>query len=254
MKLTKRNYYSKKADTEYMSYSQLKAFDQCPAKAMAILKGEYEREETEAMLVGSFVDAWLDGKKEFERFVNEHPQMFNSRTGELKVNFKLAQDICNIIKADEYLYKQLKGRRQVIVTGKIAGVPFKGKIDSLKPNVIVDGKILRNCEDVWQDGEKKPFYKANGYDIQGAIYKTIYKQKTGKDLPFRLAVVTKEKTPDKRVFEFSNETIDTALQEVIVKAPIYDNIKHGREEAWGCGVCDYCRSKRKLSEDNVEVL
>ena len=103
-------------------------------------------------------------------------------------------------------------------------------------------------------GEKKPFYKANGYDIQGAIYKTIYKQMTGQDLPFRLGVVTKEKAPDKRIFEFSAETIETALQEVIAKAPIYNAIKQGKEQAWGCGVCDYCRSKRKLSKENIEIL
>lgn len=252
MKLTKRNYYSKKADMEYMSYSQFKAFDECPAKAMAMLKGEYEREETESMLVGSYVDAWLDG--ELKKFREQHPEIFNSRTGELKANFKLADELCDIIKADKYLYSQLKGKRQVIITGNIAGVPFKGKIDSLTADCIVDGKVLKDCEDIWHNGERKPFYKANGYDIQGAIYKTIYKQMTGQDLPFRLGVVTKEKAPDKRIFEFSAETIETALQEVIAKAPIYQAIKQGKEDAWGCGVCDYCRSKRKLSEETIEIL
>ena len=77
---------------------------------------------------------------------------------------------------------------------------------------------------------------------------------TGQDLPFRLGVVTKEKTPDKRIFEFSSETIETALQEVIAKAPIYHAIKQGKEQTWACGVCDYCRSKRKLSEENIEIL
>ena len=252
MKLTKRNYYSKKADMEYMSYSQFKAFDECPAKAMAILKGEYEREETESMLVGSYVDAWLDG--ELAKFKEQHPEIFNSRTGELKANFKLADELCEIIKADKYLYSQLKGKRQVIITGNIAGVPFKGKIDSLTADCIVDGKVLKDCEDIWHNGERKPFYKANGYDIQGAIYKTIYKQTSGKDLPFRLGVVTKEKAPDKRIFEFSAETIETALQEVIAKAPIYQDIKNGTESAWACGICDYCRSKRKLSEEIIEIL
>ena len=252
MKLTKRNYYSKKADKEYMSYSQFKTFDECPAKAMAILNGEYEREETESMLIGSYVDAWLDG--ELGKFKKQHPEIFNSRTGELKSNFKLAEELCDVIKKDEYLYKQLKGKRQVIITGNIAGVPFKGKIDSLTAENIVDGKVLKDCNDTWQNGEKKPFYKANGYDIQGAIYKTIYKQMTSQDLPFRLGVVTKEKVPDKRIFEFSAETIETALQEVIAKAPVYNAIKQGKEEAWNCGVCDYCRSKRKLSEENVEIL
>ena len=252
MKLTKRNYYSKKADMEYMSYSQFKAFDECPAKAMAILKGEYEREETESMLVGSYVDAWLDG--ELAKFKKQHPEIFNSRTGELKSNFKLAEELCDIIKADKYLYSQLKGKRQVIITGNIAGVPFKGKIDSLTADCIVDGKVLKDCEDIWHNGERKPFYKANGYDIQGAIYKTIYKQTSGKDLPFRLGVVTKEKAPDKRIFEFSAETIETALQEVIAKAPIYHAMKQGKEQTWACGVCDYCRSKRKLSEETIEIL
>ena len=252
MKLTKRNYYSKKADKEYMSYSQFKAFDECPAKAMAIINGEYAREETESMLVGSYVDAWLDG--ELKKFKEKHPEIFNSRTGELKSNFKLAEELCEVIKKDEYLYKQLKGKRQIVITGNIAGVPFKGKIDSLTSENIVDGKVLKDCEDIWHNGEKKPFYKAYGYDIQGAIYKTIYKQTTGQDLPFRLGVVTKEKTPDKRIFEFSAETIETALQEVIAKAPVFNDIKKGKEEAWNCGVCDYCRSKRKLSEENIEIL
>lgn len=252
MKLTKRNYYSKKADMEYMSYSQFKAFDECPAKAIATLKGEYEIEETEAMLVGSYVDAWLDGER--AKFKREHIEIFNSRTGHLKANFKFAEELCDIIKKDEFLYTQLKGKRQVIITGNIAGVPFKGKIDSLTADCIVDGKVLKDCEDIWHNGEKKPFYKANKYDIQGAIYKTIYKQMTGQDLPFRLGVVTKEKAPDKRIFEFSAETIETALQEVIAKAPIYQAIKEGKEEAWGCGVCDYCRAKRKLSEETIEIL
>ena len=44
MKVTKSNYYSKKVDDEYMSYSQFKLFDECPAKAMAIIKGEYKQE------------------------------------------------------------------------------------------------------------------------------------------------------------------------------------------------------------------
>ena len=252
MKLTKRNYYSKKADMEYMSYSQFKAFDECPAKAMAILKGEYQREETESMLVGSYVDAWLDG--ELAKFKKQHPEIFNSRTGELKSNFKLAEELCDIIKADKYLYSQLKGKRQVIITGNIAGVPFKGKIDSLTADCIVDGKVLKDCEDIWHNGERKPFYKANGYDIQAILYKTLYKQQTGKDLPFRLAVVTKEKTPDKRIYEFKDETLNDALQEIICKAPVFDLMKKGVEPIYRCEKCDYCKATKQLSKNNIEYL
>lgn len=252
MKITKTNYYSKKIDEEYMSYSQFKDFDKCPAMAMAKLDGSYQPEYSDSLLVGSYVDAWLDGQ--LVKFKEKHPEIFNSRTGELKANFQQAEDICKIIKKDKYLYKQLKGKRQMVVTGNIAGVKFKGRLDSLLEDKIVDGKVLKDCADVWQDGERKPFYKANRYDIQGAIYKTLYQQETGKDLDFYLAVVTKEKQPDKRLFKFSNQTLDDALQEIIAKAPVFDAMKQGKEEVWACGVCDYCKMQKFLSENDIEIL
>lgn len=252
MELNEMNYYTEEADQEYMSYSQFKDFDKCPACAMAKLKGEWQDETTDALLVGSYVDAWLDG--ELDKFREEHPEIYNTRTGELKANIKTADDLCIIIQKDEYLYNLLKGKRQVIITGSIAGVKFKGKIDSLLKDCIVDGKVLKDCEDVWLDGKKQPFYMANRYDLQAAIYQTLYKQMTGQKLPFRLAVVTKEKVPDKRVFEFSDKVIEDALQEIIAKAPVFDAIKKGEEPAWNCGKCDYCRSIKALNENSVEVL
>lgn len=251
MKLTQNNYYSQKANQEYMSYSQFKDFCKCPAYAMAKIKGEWQDETTDSLLVGSYVDAWLDGT--LDKFKDEHPEIFTLK-GELKAQYKKAEELCEIIKKDEYLYNLLKGKRQKIFTGTIAGVPFKVKIDSLLADKIVDGKVLKDCEDIWKDGQKQPFYKANGYDIQGAIYKTLYKQMKGIDLPFELAVVTKEKTPDKRLFVFSDETIEEALQEVIAKAPVYDAIKKGEEPAWNCGKCDYCKSIKALNENSVEIL
>ena len=41
MKLTSDNYYSKKANREFMSVSQFKDFMKCPAMAMAKLNGTY---------------------------------------------------------------------------------------------------------------------------------------------------------------------------------------------------------------------
>ena len=252
MKLTKNNYYSLKADQEYMSYSQFKLFNECPAKAMAILSGEWKEEESDSMLVGSYVDAWLDG--ELIKFTAEHPQIFNSRTGELKAQFKVADDICQVIKNDKYLYDQLKGKRQVIITGNIAGVKFKGKIDSLQKDAIVDGKVLKDCEDIWKNGEKLPFFKANMYDTQAAIYQTLYQQMKQQKLPFRLGVVTKQKTPDKRIFEFSDETINDALQEIIIKAPVFDKIKKHEEPAWNCCKCDYCLATKQLNQNQIEII
>ena len=149
MKLTKTNYYTKNSNNEFMSYSQFKDFIKCPAYAMAKIKGEWQDEYTDSLLVGSYVDSWLDG--ELDKFKEKHPEIFNSRTGELKANFKQADDLCEVIKKDDYLYKLLKGKRQKIMTGYIAGVPFKIKIDSLHDDMIVDGKVLKDCEDCLND-------------------------------------------------------------------------------------------------------
>lgn len=252
MELTNKNYYSKEADKEYMSYSQFKNFLECPAKAMAIINGEFIPETSESLLVGSYIDSWLDG--ELEQFRGEHPEIYNTRTGELKAGFKQAEELCNIISNDEVLLKLLRGKRQVILTGSIAGVKFKAKIDSLTDNYIVDGKVLKDVADVWVDGAKEKFYMANRYDIQASIYETLYKQNYFKELPYLLAVVTKEKQPDKDLFLINKERKEETLNLIINLAGEFDAMKKGTAEVWGCGKCDYCKSIKKLSLDGIKEI
>lgn len=251
MKLNNNNYYGKKANVEFMSYSQFKDFLKCPACAMAKIKGEWKEENTDSLLIGSYVDAWLDG--DLDKFKEQHPEIFNSRTGELKANFKQADDLCKVIKQDEFMYKFLKGKRQKIMTGYMAGVPFKIKIDSLHDDMIVDGKVLKDCNDCWIDG-KYPFYMANRYDLQGAIYQSIAQQNLGKKLPFILGIVTKEKVPDKRLVKIQDNVLNDAKNEIIAKAPIFQDMKLGKIEAYKCGSCDYCKFTKKLDKNSIEEM
>lgn len=251
MKLNKNNYYSQEANKYYMSYSQFKDFLKCPAYAMAKIKGEWQDEITDSLLVGSYVDSWLDG--ELDKFQEEHPEIFNLRTGELKANFKQAEELCKVIKQDDFMYKLLKGKRQKIMTGYIAGVPFKIKIDSLHDDMIVDGKVLKDCEDCWIDG-KYPFYMANRYDCQGAIYKTIVQQNVCKKLPFVLGVVTKEKVPDKRLVKIQDSVLEDAKNEVVAKAPIFQEMKLGKIEPYRCEHCDYCKATKVLNKNSIEEM
>ena len=251
MILNELNYYSVEANKKYMSYSQFKDFIKCPAYAMAKIKGEWQDECSDSLLVGSYVDAWLDGK--LDMFREEHPEIYNTRTGELKASFKQAEDLCKIIKKDDYMYELLKGERQRIMTGLIAGVPFKIKIDSLHDDMIVDGKVLKDCADCWIDG-KYPFYMANRYDLQGAIYQTIAQQNIGKKLPFILGVITKEKVPDKRLVKIQDSVLEDAKNEIIAKAPVFQKMKLGEEPAWNCGCCDYCKSIKALNKNSIEEM
>lgn len=249
MELNNENYHSVEMRKKYMGSSQWKSFKKCEKEALALINGEIEEKSSDALLFGSYVDAYFSN--ELEEFTKNHPEMFNSKTGELKSAFKSVEDVIETIKSDENLLKMLSGQHQVIMTGEIAGVPFKIKIDSYHPGkYIVDQKIMRDMEPVWVeiDGRnvKTDFIDAFGYQYQGAIYQEIVRQNTGLKLPFVLAVTTKEESPDKALIQIDQEYLDVALEEVIELAPRFQAIKEGKIKPNGCGKCSVCRKTKKV--------
>ena len=235
--LTNDNYYE---NNEYMSASQFKDFQKCEAYALAKMKGEWVDETNNAFLIGGYVDAYFS--EELEQFKFKHPELFN-KDGSLKATYKIAEIVIQRIEQDEYFMQLLSGKKQVIETGVISGVPFKIKMDSTLEEAIVDLKIMKDTKDVWQDGYKQ-FWEAYCYDIQTAIYQYIHAQNTGKMKPCKLAVATKENFPELAVYRFSQKTLNNALEQVKNQAPRYHQIKLGLIEPVGCGHCAYCRSKK----------
>ena len=249
MELTQENYYSVESNREYMSASQFKDFMKCEVEALAKINGETQEEPSKAMLVGSYVDAYFSG--EMEKFAAENPQIFK-KDGTLLKDFEKANDIIKAIESDEMLMEYLNGEHQVIMTGVIAGVKFKIKIDSLLKNIIVDQKIMSSIKElIWVEKEgrnvKTDFVEAFGYDIQGAIYQEIVRQNTGKKLPFVLAVTTKEENPDKALIEIDQYYLDKALEIVKEYAPHFDLVKQGVVPPVGCGKCPSCRIGLKVT-------
>lgn len=253
-KLTEENYYSIEANKRYTGYSQLKSFFQCEARCMAELRGEYEREETTALLVGSYVDAYLDGVSAFGKFKVEHQDIFK-RDGTLKSDFVQADEIIERIESDEIFRDHLRGKRQVIMTGKIFGVNTKIKVDSLHEDMIVDGKIMRDFNEVWSEKESAyvPFWRAYLYDWQAFIYQEIVRQNTGKTLPFVMAAVSKEKGIGLKLFKFSKETIINAGIEIQPVIQRIVSVKRGAKPNT-CDNCDYCRSKHVIKPGEYEII
>ena len=249
MKLTNENYYTTEMNLEYMSASQFKDFMKCEVEALAKINGETQEEPSKAMLVGSYVDAYFSG--EMETFAQANPQIFK-KDGTLLKDFENANNIIKAIESDELLMKYLSGKKQVVMTGEIAGVKFKIKVDSLLPNCIVDQKIMASYKElIWveRDGKniKTDFVDAFGYDLQGAIYQEIVKQNTGKLLPFVLAVTTKEENPDKALIQIDQEYLDRALEFVKEHCERFDLIKKGIVKPVGCGRCPTCRKDLKVT-------
>lgn len=249
--LTEDSYFSREAQSAFMSASQFKAFRACEAAALAEIRGEWQREETTALLVGSYVDAHFTGT--LEAFRGQHPNIF-TRAGEPKAEYRQAEQVIARIERDPTMAKYLSGEKQVIMTGEIADVPFKIKVDALHPGkAIVDLKIMRDFQPIWDPDARKrvPWWLAWGYDFQAAIYQEIERQNRGPDaapLPFYLAAATKEREPDIGVWQIEQGQLDRALDIVRELAPHYAALKRGEGEPDRCGGCDWCRHTKIITE------
>ncbi|HNX65118.1 MAG TPA: PD-(D/E)XK nuclease-like domain-containing protein [Oscillospiraceae bacterium] len=244
--IDKTKYFSPENQLKYLSASQIKSFLSCEDCALAEIKGEYEREKTTALLVGSYVDAYFEGSLDI--FKAENPEVFK-KDGNLKSDYLQAERIIARVERDAMFMKYMSGEKQVIMTGKIEGAPFKIKIDSYHAGkAIVDLKVVKDIKNIWSNGKYINFVDFWRYDIQGAIYQEIVRQNTGEKLPFFLAVATKEKETDIAILNIPQDVLDAALEEVKAVSPRYHSIKNGVTIPLKCGKCDYCKSKKVITE------
>lgn len=246
--LNAENYYGKPSDISFFSYSQFKQFEHCEAAAIAVLSGAESKMPTAAMLVGSYVDAWFEGT--LKQFRADNPQIFK-RDGSLKSEFLIAEKIICRVQSDIMFMKYMGGEKQVIMTGEIAGEPYKIKMDSYHPGkAIVDLKCMRDFSPVWDSHQhcKVPFVEAYGYDLQAAIYREIVRQNTGDTLPYFLAVATKEAEPDIALLAIPPEVLDDKLAYIEEMTTHYAKVKHREIQPKRCGRCGYCRRTKIITE------
>lgn len=280
MNLNQENYYGSEANRTYMSKSQFCNWNRCEAATLAELKGEYIPEKSTALLVGGYIDAALDSTEELERFKLDHPEMFK-KDGNLKADFVQAEQIVARCLSDR-LFCLLTGnaletkdhvQRQFILVGEISGVPFRGKADYLldetacriimeefpdtaealggpfTEGALVDLKSTKDFAQVWDETAwaRVSWIDAWDYPMQGAIYRELYRQMTGKSLPFVIAAATKEKATDLGAFYIPTAELDAALRVVEDNAPVYQRVKDGEVEPIRCETCAYCKATKKLT-------
>ena len=252
MRLTEDNYYSKEANLEYMSVSQFKDFvgtygkRACEFEAMEKLFGRWNPPPTTPLLVGSYVDSYVEGT--LDSFVERNPEIFTS-TGELKAPFRKAEEIITRIERDKYFMKYLSGKKQVIMTANLFGCDWKIKMDSYLPGMaIVDLKVMASITDLkWvKDIGYLDFVRYWGYDIQGAVYQKVVEMNTGKKLPFYIAAATKENEPDIRIIHITQNYLDEALALVEANIKRVLEVKNGEVLPDRCDACDCCKHNRVL--------
>jgi hypothetical protein len=211
---------------------------------MAELSGEYTRPYSQALLVGSYVDAYFDGTDEFERFISEHPEIFK-RDGSLKAEYVKADEMIARALRDEVFMEFMQGEKQVIKTGLILGYPFKIKMDVYKPGErIVDLKTAKDMQPMYKPEQGRvSFAEFWNWPLQMAIYQAV----EGNKLPTYLAVITKETPVDLAVIEIPQHHLDAEMEILAEKLPFFDAIKSGIIEPPRCEKCAFCRETKKLT-------
>ena len=227
-------------ETQHISVSAWKKYNQCESLG---LKGFDDSKRSEALLFGSYVDAYVEGT--LEKFKEETPDMFSTRgpsKGQLKAVYKQIAEICDFIDNDTKIQQYLSGDEQTIMVGEIGGAPFKIKIDSyLQDKAIVDLKVMWKITD--KRGNYIDFISQYGYDVQLACYQEIVRQNTGLQLPCYIVVVTKESPINSAIIHIPQDILDKALYSVEDTVKRFYDVKMGAEPV-GCGVCSACIEKR----------
>lgn len=248
MKLTEENYFSSDANMFYTGSTQIKDFLKCEECALAKLKGNWESLPTKSMQVSSYIDASISGT--LKEFKEKNSNIF-LKSGDLKSDYKIAEDVVNQIKDDPMFYKYVSGEPQKIFTGEISNVPVKIKIDSYhEGKCIVDLKAIANFDLIWNERAHKKENFINYYDyvLQGALYQEIVRQNTGLKLPFIIAATTKQKYAKRALLQIPQDELDLKLVFLKSYLPRVQALKQGVQIPTNCNECEYCVSKLKTKK------
>lgn len=235
--VTHSNYFE---DTGHMSVSKFKKFLKCEVDGLS----EWGK-PTPSMLVGSYVDSHIEGT--LDKFKEEHPEIISTRgvsKGQLKAEFKQADEIIEYLEQDEVFMQFMSGEKQTIMTGEIVGVPFKIMMDSYSKGIAInDLKVMATVTNY--QGEYYDFISKWGYHYQLAAYQEIVFQNTGERLPVYICAVTKETPINSIIVNIPQTTLDVALYEVESNIQRFYEVWKGEVDPIGCGKCKSCIGSRK---------
>ena len=238
-KLTQDNYYDTDTDYKYLSFSIFRQFVQNEADALAALKGEYDWFDNKTpLLVGNYLHSYFESAEAHQKFKDQHPEMISQRgatKGQLKKEFVIAEKMIKRLEAEPMFNSMLENTdREVIVTGKIDGEDWKGKIDAVnvKEGYFIDFKTIRSLVNdgaEWSDYFKNRvnFIKSRFYYQQMAIYAELLKQKYKKSFDPVIWAVSKEEQPVAKAYTIDDFLLEIGLSEVIDKQERVEKVING---------------------------
>ena len=253
--LSDQNYYTNEADWQYMSVSQYKQFRECEAAALAKLKGDWESTSNPtALLVGNYVHSYFERPDVHDAFKEENKEaMFSKRKpyGLLK-DFQIAEQMIKRLEKEPAFMNLYQGEKEVIVTGELYGVEWKGKIDCLNVDegYFVDIKTTKDIHDrKWNTNynERATFIENYGYLLQMGVYKELLKQQYGKEFVPIIAAVSKQTPSEVRLITLDEDKMHFEMILLEENIERLQKVKTGQEKPEMCGKCEYCREHQRIN-------
>lgn len=276
MNLTFENYHSVESNRAYFSSHQWGNWITCAACQRATLTGEYEEGDKTHYAVGAMLDlcvtdpaklpGWLNDNTEIVYLVKALKSPPPYGVEHMKKAFRDVVDMLDAIRDDEIFNSYLAGDPQRILTGEIAGHPWRCMIDIIDSDreIFTDLKTTKDLhKDEWSDKyrHKVPFYEAYEYWRQMAIYQELIRQNyEGRDFMPRLAVIHKKEPFQRQIIRMDNpERLAWELKKIEGGMEAVDMMKTGEDEGEACGRCEYCQATQATqiidakSEDTFET-
>lgn len=253
--LSDQNYYTNEADWQYMSVSQYKQFRECEAAALAKLKGDREPTSNPiALLVGNYVHSYFERPDIHDAFKKENKEtMFSKRKpyGLLK-DFQIAEQMIERLEKEPAFMNLYQGEKEVIVTGELYSVEWKGKIDCLnvEEGYFVDIKTTKDIhERKWNTNynERATFVENYGYLLQMGVYKELLKQQYGKEFVPVIAAVSKQTPSEAKLITLDEDKMHFEMILLEENIEHIQQIKMGQEKPSYCGKCEYCREHQRIN-------
>ena len=258
-------YYSPENDF-LMSFSQMKVWLECPARARAQFQDHtYTPELSSALAIGSLVDAMLLEPWNVEATEIKYAEFFRSAKNLPTADRKLCDKLVEACQANWFASKLIdKGEKQVeLISFEVGGMKWKARLDLLirDMGMLID---LKTSADLFGEEWSDEFGKTNfigkyRYDMQLAVYREAIRQLDGLNVE-TCAILglgkpkTNIPTVDVALFTIDPVTIENAFQDVKLKAEEVNFLRQSETAMLKrCEVCEYCRRSRTQVEFNVSL-
>ena len=258
--LTQENYYD---DNYYMSTSRFKNYITCESRALAIDNGIWEENSDvpKALILGNYVHTAFESDLVHQAFIEEHRGLIFKKNGLKYADFILADDCIETLRNDTYFMEQYNGsqgdrvEKELIVTGNLGGLDFKGKVDSinLTKGYFVDLKTMRSIKQETFSPmlrQRVPQVVFNIYEylyhVQAYVYQQLlFQQEVDHFTPY-IAAVSKEEYPDKEYIVLDDAVLDEGKQIFETHIERVRQVFKGEVIPKPCGEYDYCRHEKIL--------